>query len=152
MHWALAGWHWALCRVARRVNSSQPQRIPVANSFVSPAGLISSFSSFLYYLFSCQPAMSFLIFSKLLFLLFIAQAAELCFQKAFTAKLIYNISWISSATNAKRNLFSTRGGILCVREVRYDPNSILDLFWPEVSSTLFSTIETLLAEPRYRPD
>ena len=59
-----AGWHWALCRVAWRVNSSQLQRIPVANSFVSPAGLISSFSSFLYYLFSCQPALSFLILFK----------------------------------------------------------------------------------------
>ena len=100
-----------------------------------------------------------------------SQACELCFQKAFMAKLIYNISWISSATNAKRNLFSTRGRILCVRGVRYDPNSILDLFWPEVSSSevsstevsstststevsssLFSSIETLLAEPRYRPD
>ena len=70
-------------------------------------------------------------------LLFIAKAAELCFQKAFMAKLIYNISWISSAANANGNLFSTRGRILCVREVRYDPKSILDLFWPEVSSTLF---------------
>ena len=66
-----------------------------------------------------------------------SQAGELCFQKAFMAKLIYNISRISSATNTKRNLFSTRGRILCVREVRYDPKSILDLFWPEVSSTLF---------------
>ena len=66
-----------------------------------------------------------------------SQAGELCFQKAFMAKLIYNISRISSATNTKRNLFSSRGRILCVREVRYDPKSILDLFWPEVSSTLF---------------
>ena len=117
---------------------STSERIPVANSFVSPAGLISSFSSFLYYLFSCQPSLSLWIISLLLLLLlFIAKAAELCFQKAFMAKLIYNISRISSATNTKRNLFSSRGRILCVREVRYDPKSILDLFWPEVSSTLF---------------
>ena len=43
---------------------STSERILVANSFVSPAGLISSFSSFLYYLFSCQPALSFLILFK----------------------------------------------------------------------------------------